>query len=605
VGTNSLTDYENKIKQKARTAFIPSGFFFFLFGFLVCLNLEIQGQTKISSINFAGNKSLDESELISVMKLRKGETFIHSLLTNDFEHIVKHYAAEGWILASIDSFSIRTDTSTHLTDVTIFINEGKRAVINSLKFIGLTGVTNEEVENVCYLKKGSTFIASTLEEDIGRILNLLDKKGFPFSQLDVSDMKFTPKENEIGVDIVLKVRQGSPMIVAELRVKGNNKTNEYVIIREAQFALGEKFSGSILPRAKRSIERTQLFSTVAEPELFPIGVDSVGILFTVTEGNMNRFDGAVGYLPPAGKTLGGTITGLVDVQFRNLFGTGRRLAVRWFKQDAYSSEIELKYFEPWIFSAPVNADVGFYQRKQDTSYILNKYEFSSKLIYNEELYFGASLMKTDVIPSEMLSSAGLAKSHSLLFGISLQYDSRDDITTPQSGIVYRTEYHTGTKSLINVSGRQTSSDYNIKRLSMDLLWYITPFKRHIIASLYSLRDVRSGYLEVSDLFRFGGSTSLRGYRENQFMGSTIVWSNFEYRYLIAPTSYVFLFVDGGYYYIPEHPMSGLLYSERGKVGYGSGLRLSTALGMIGISFAFGEGDTFSTAKLHFRLINEF
>ena len=33
--------------------------------------------------------------------------------------------------------------------------------------------------------------------------------------------------------------------------------------------------------------------------------------------------------------------------------------------------------------------------------------------------------------------------------------------------------------------------------------------------------------------------------------------------------------------------------------------MDSALGLIGVSIALGEGDTFSTAKIHIRLINEF
>jgi outer membrane translocation and assembly module TamA len=46
-------------------------------------------------------------------------------------------------------------------------------------------------------------------------------------------------------------------------------------------------------------------------------------------------------------------------------------------------------------------------------------------------------------------------------------------------------------------------------------------------------------------------------------------------------------------------------SETTKFGYGIGLRVDSGLGMIGVNIGFGEGDTFSTAKLHVRLMNEF
>jgi outer membrane protein insertion porin family len=112
-------------------------------------------------------------------------------------------------------------------------------------------------------------------------------------------------------------------------------------------------------------------------------------------------------------------------------------------------------------------------------------------------------------------------------------------------------------------------------------------------------------VEASDLFRLGGANTLRGYREGQFLGSRIAWTNLEYRFLADQRSYFFGFVDGGYVLTPDRPEVGLIRQELKKVGYGVGIRLDTPLGLIGVSLAFGEGDTFSTSKLHIRLANEF
>ena len=57
--------------------------------------------------------------------------------------------------------------------------------------------------------------------------------------------------------------------------------------------------------------------------------------------------------------------------------------------------------------------------------------------------------------------------------------------------------------------------------------------------------------------------------------------------------------------MPVDAVSGMDEDEATHLGYGLGFRLDTAVGLMGVAFAFGEGDTFSTAKLHFRLLSEF
>ena len=132
-----------------------------------------------------------------------------------------------------------------------------------------------------------------------------------------------------------------------------------------------------------------------------------------------------------------------------------------------------------------------------------------------------------------------------------------------------------------------------------------PLPKQVLSATLSARDFRSGSVEQSDLFRLGGSNTLRGYREGQFLGSRVAWSNLEYRLLTGQRSYAFGFFDFGYILLPDRPSAGLVKQETNKAGYGAGIRLDTPLGLIGISLAFGEGDTFSTAKLHLRLMNEF
>jgi len=120
-----------------------------------------------------------------------------------------------------------------------------------------------------------------------------------------------------------------------------------------------------------------------------------------------------------------------------------------------------------------------------------------------------------------------------------------------------------------------------------------------------LRDFKSAATDASDLFRIGGASTLRGYREGQFSGSRIVWMNVEYRFIVALRSFFYGFVDIGYIRQPDLITADLTASEQSKLGYGIGVRMDSALGLIGVSFAMGEGDTFSTSKIHIRLINEF
>ena len=80
----------------------------------------------------------------------------------------------------------------------------------------------------------------------------------------------------------------------------------------------------------------------------------------------------------------------------------------------------------------------------------------------------------------------------------------------------------------------------------------------------------------------------------------IAWSNLEYRFLLARRSYLFTFLDAGYYF-----NAAVDTKEDYRLGFGFGLSFETGLGVLGVSFALGKGDTFSQCKIHFGIINEF
>ncbi len=119
------------------------------------------------------------------------------------------------------------------------------------------------------------------------------------------------------------------------------------------------------------------------------------------------------------------------------------------------------------------------------------------------------------------------------------------------------------------------------------------------------KHISSTRLDVSDLFQFGGTTTLRGYRENQFFASQIAYINLEYRFLTGRASSFYGFFDGGYYSRPDDPVTGIAAQENNLYGFGIGARVETALGVLNMNYALGEGDSFSNGKIHVGINNEF
>ena len=140
---------------------------------------------------------------------------------------------------------------------------------------------------------------------------------------------------------------------------------------------------------------------------------------------------------------------------------------------------------------------------------------------------------------------------------------------------------------------------------MDIAVYYEFLSRQIAALSVHARELRGDNFEISDLYFLGGANTLRGYRENQFSGNRVLWSNLEYRYLLTKRTFAFLFFDTGYYLRNENALYDIEKTSAFKTGYGFGLNIETSLGILGVSFALGNGDSFSEGKIHFGIVNEF
>ncbi len=431
--------------------------------------------------------------------------------------------------------------------------------------------------------------------------------GFPLARCEIQTLESRPGDQADSLLLLLKIDEGRRVAIDEIRVAGNRETKSSVVVRETRVTPGELFNPAKVNAIRTRLNRLNIFSSVSEPELYMRG-DTGGLLITVQEGNTNTFDGIVGYVPAAATGQSGYVTGLVSVGMRNLFGTGRKLSVRWQREDRYSQELGFRYVEPWIFGAPVNVGGGFLQRQQDSSYVHRTIDGQADLMLSEELSIGVLVRSEDVIPSIDSTHVSTTRPSSILaIGANILYDTRNDLYNPTTGARYRIEYSYGNKTLTADPSRTAASSgkSKVQKLLLDLEFYLTTFSRQVIAFGVHGYEVRGPEIQESDMFRFGGAKTLRGYRENQFLGSRVAWTNAEYRFLLGRRSFLFGFLDTGYYNRPAEPEQNLPGEDGVKYGYGFGLRTDTPLGNIGVSFALGQGDSFSQGKIHVGLINDF
>lgn len=563
----------------------------------------------IHSVSFHNNKVFTAVDYENRITVSKGSNLFDGIKDTIAERIFLFLQERGYYHSKIDSISI-VPVDTTASEINVYIQEDFPSYIKNIFFEGLDSTSeNKLFENYEFLK-GNLLSERELASSFETILDHFENAGYPFVKVLISSIKFEfdSSGSIYNADLYLKVERSTESIIEKIEVAGNDDTKDFVILREINVKTGERYSYKKIREIPAKLNRLRFFDPVQEP-LYYFNSKNEGILkITVKEKSTNNFDGVVGYVPGTNDDAG-YVTGLVNVSMRNLFGTGRAAAVKWQKIDRYSQELELRYLEPYLFGFPFNIQAEFYQKQQDTTYVQRKVNGSIEYMASEEISFAFIFGMESVIPTLNENPIFTVYNSSLLTtGVNVKIDTRDDPYAPTRGLLFINSYSYSRKNIKGPDEFITpdlETKTSIQRITLDFSFFYELFRRQIIAIGLHGKELQGTLLEVSDLYRLGGTNSLRGYRENQFVGSRIFWSNTEYRLLLTQRTYAFLFFDTGYYLRKANEYLKIQESSAFKIGYGLGLSLETGLGILAVSYALAKGESFSEGKIHFGLINDF
>lgn len=479
-------------------------------------------------------------------------------------------------------------------------------ISDNIKIEGNKFFDSEELLSEIKLKPNSPYSVNLLERGIDKILTLYEDNGFPYCQISPSRFKISEGR---GLSFSFLVEEGPRVKIREVQLVGLKTTKKKVILRELGTDILGFFSQSRLNTSLKKIKRLSYIEEVKETELLTKDNPEEGILkITLVEGRNNTFSGILGYAPSVGDRKG-NLFGSVDLVFDNIFGTGRRIGWSWSRKDPYSSEFFFLYREPWVLGFPPTLELKLSQLDYDSTFL--QLSFSAKLLFNStnRVSWGVEGGWEKVVPG----SAGktyLPDSRKYRMGIIFSVDLLDQPNNPRGGLLYQTEISYAQKKNYPTSSfiPEKQKTYLIN-FSLDLNHFIPTLKKQtfLVGLHFKGLNTDEDQVPISDQFKLGGINSIRGYREEEFFGTKIAWTNLEYRFLLDRNSRFFLFGDYGFF--QRKVLSGtdkdLKKISGKKLGYGFGLRIDSKAGLLGIDYGLGEDDSFSQGKIHFGVTNRF
>ncbi len=582
----------------------------FLFLILVLIiNLSAQNAV-IKSIDIQGNKYFDKNQYLNWVGINVNQRIFPGITDTIKSRISLNLIKNGFHFFEIQR--VETDSlDSASVKIRIEVKEDNPTEISEIQFVDIDSTDIPFLQSSFEFLKGEILTQHDFELAVNGLLDHFEENGYPFTKVIIKSVilnKDSVNQKNFAV-IKLAVEKGNLSRIDKVDIRGNTFTNENVIIRELRISKGEIYSQKRIDEFPKRINRLRFFEPVTTPQYY-INSKGEGVLvIEVKEKQTNNFDGIIGYIPGTKENEKGYLTGLINISLRNLFGTGRAAALRWNKFGRNSQELELKYLEPWLFNFPFNIGLNLFQRIQDTTYVQRKFNGEIEYLATEDISASLILGTESVIPSERTIPVFTVFNSSIVTtGLNLKIDTRDDPYSPTSGLLFINSYSFSRKTIngpLQFITPSIKTKLDLQRIAFDFDIFFNFFARQVLAFSVNGRELRGPSFENSDLFRLGGTSTLRGYREEQFLGSRILWTNFEYRFLLTRRTFAFVFFDTGYYLRNAEAERNILKAEDFLYGYGLGLNLETGLGILAVSFALGQGDSFTDGKIHFGLVNEF
>ena len=325
--------------------------------------IVLSGNTEIPTWKL--KMAMKDTKQKGILRIIKRSKYTESSYEKDKLSLLSKFNKIGLRDASIYFDTVYKVDSKNLV-IEIKISEGNKYYFGEMQWIGNTKYRSSYLDTVLGIKKGDLYNRNLFEQRLngsgdGRDINsLYMDQGYLFFQ--VMPVEINVNQNMINYQI--RIIEGKEARNGTITIKGNTKTNDYVILREIRTKPGDLFNKGDIMRTQRELAQLGYFNEQAF-QVNPLPNPSKGtvdIEYVVEEKNSDQIELSGGY-GGAGPTSSGRIIGTLGLTFnnfstRNFFkknawsplpgGDGQRLSLRAQSNGRFYQSYTFSFIEPWL-----------------------------------------------------------------------------------------------------------------------------------------------------------------------------------------------------------------------------------------------------------------
>lgn len=274
------------------------------------------------------------------------------------------------------------------------------------------------------------------------------------------------------------------------------------------------------------------FASELKPSEVLFSKDSTLLYIYLNKTKNNSFDGLVNFSSKENKK-GISFSGYLDLSLNNMFNYGEEVAIHWKNTGEEKQFFKINIKAPYVLNTKVSTEASFSMYRHDSTFLSTTSAIRFLLPLNNTLTLGLSYdsEKSENLLEQLNNS--IENFSNNFIGAQLKYQS-----------LYKNLFNIE----VNTSfGKRTALAENNAQYKLDLTSSILLQLNH---RLFLFLKNNTGYLNSknylqNELYRIGGTRSIRGFDEQSIFTSAYSFINSELRFTTQEKSHLYTIFDFG------------------------------------------------------------
>lgn len=492
--------------------------------------------------------------------------------------ILKWYASNGYLNAHFENES---DTKLALT-------KGCRFKFTELQIKG-GDLDGRHFYDSDYYKD------QYLQDAISEILGELENEGFLFAKVEIS--KIITNTEACEVSIWIDIEKGKQLVTQNILFVGAKSNTQNYLKQISGYRDSVLITTDFLEVLVSNLRDSELFEEIAAPEVF-LEEGRAVIVIGVQERILNKFDGLLGYVPDRnGK---GQIVGDFELSLWNVLNPGNGIDLEYQRLRPETSRLNIGFSQDWIGSIPIGVGFKFNLYQNDTTYQTRNISLDFYYRISRGLKLTGQVGQLSSTSSNSTPFIQEPDGKKRFGELGFNYSTLDNVEVPTSGVRLGISFGVTNKSV----NKDSIGTFSQRYIHSEMTYFVPITSKNILVFSNQNYVLNADKITDSDLIWFGGANSFRGYSEEQFRASRLVWGDIEYRFLVNRSSYLFAFGALGNYYRPRlltetdstFRTSDFLYST------GFGISYKIRIGRLTFTYALSPEESVGNGKVHLGIV---